>query len=74
HFLIGDIFVCSSQWQEPLARVHYEAMGAGLPIITTHRGGNAEVIKTGENGIVIEDYSNPQAWAATISYLLSNPA
>lgn len=73
HFLLGDIFVCSSQWQEPLARVHYEAMGAGLPIITTNRGGNAEVIKTGENGIVIDDYSNPQAWAAAISYLLSNP-
>ncbi|MEX2414947.1 MAG: glycosyltransferase family 4 protein [Paenibacillaceae bacterium] len=74
HFLLGDIFVCSSQWQEPLARVHYEAMGAGLPIITTHRGGNAEVIRAGENGIVIDDYSNPQAWSAVISYLLSNPA
>jgi len=73
HFLLGDIFVCSSQWQEPLARVHYEAMGAGLPIITTNRGGNTEIIHNDVNGIVIHDYSNTHAWSTTISYLLSNP-
>lgn len=44
YYCMGDIFVCASQWNEPLARVHYEAMAAGLPIITTNRGGNAEVI------------------------------
>lgn len=74
HFLIGDIFVCSSQWQEPLARVHYEAMGAGLPVITTNRGGNPEIIKHLKNGIVIEEYTNPQAFADAILFLLSNPA
>jgi len=71
-FLIGDIFVCSSQWQEPLARVHYEAMGTGLPIITTNRGGNTEIIKQFTNGIVIDDYTNPEAFADSISFLLSN--
>ena len=35
-FSAADVFVCPSQWQEPLARVHYEAMASGLPIITTH--------------------------------------
>ena len=44
YYCMGDIFVCASQWNEPLARVHYEAMAAGLPIITTNRGGNAEII------------------------------
>lgn len=44
YYSMGDVFVCASQWNEPLARVHYEAMAAGLPIITTNRGGNAEVI------------------------------
>ncbi|WP_235179019.1 glycosyltransferase family 4 protein [Bacillus cihuensis] len=72
HFLVGDVFVCSSQWQEPLARVHYEAMGAGLPIITTNRGGNAEIIKHLENGIVIDDYTNSESFADAITYLLSN--
>lgn len=72
HFLIGDIFVCSSQWEEPLARVHYEAMGTGLPIITTNRGGNPEIIKNHRNGLVIDDYSNPEAFSDAISFLLSD--
>lgn len=72
-YLTGDIFVCSSQWQEPLARVHYEAMGTGLPVITTNRGGNPEIIKHLDNGIVIDDCENPEAFAEAISYLLTNP-
>jgi spore coat protein SA len=70
---IGDIFVCASQWNEPLARVHYEAMAAGLPIITTNRGGNAEVIEGYGNGIVINEYSDPLAFASTITKLLDDP-
>ncbi|MBO3463911.1 glycosyltransferase family 4 protein [Aetokthonos hydrillicola] len=73
YFLLGDIFVCASQWEEPLARVHYEAMATGLSIITTARGGNAEVIIPNENGLLIEDYQNPQAFASQINYLLSQP-
>lgn len=72
YYSMGDIFVCASQWREPLARVHYEAMGAGLPIITTDRGGNAEVIEENVNGIVIKDYENPKAFAESINYLLEN--
>ncbi len=73
YFLLGDIFVCASQWQEPLARVHYEAMATGLCTITTARGGNPEVIIPGKNGIVISDYENSDAFATQIDYLLSKP-
>jgi spore coat protein SA len=73
YYHVGDILVCSSQWREPLARVHYEAMAAGLPIITTDRGGNKEVVEGYDNGIVIKDYANPEAIAAQILYLLDNP-
>ena len=72
-YAMADIFVCSSQWQEPLARVHYEAMAAGLPILTTNRGGNPEVIDEGENGRVIFDYDNPHVYAEMINDLLSDP-
>lgn len=74
YFTLGNVFVCASQWMEPLARVHYEAMAAGLPIITTNRGGNAEVVANYDNGFVIDDYSNPGAMAQKISYLLNNEA
>ncbi|WP_100488064.1 glycosyltransferase family 4 protein [Sporolactobacillus pectinivorans] len=71
-YAMSDLFVCSSQWQEPLARVHYEAMAAGLPIVTTNRGGNAEVISNGENGAIIDDFDQPQEYARVINSLLSD--
>ncbi|MDJ1183274.1 glycosyltransferase family 4 protein [Roseofilum casamattae] len=74
YFLLGDIFVCASQWQEPLARVHYEAMATGLCILTTVRGGNPEVIIPEKNGRLIEDYANPDAFATPINELLSDLA
>jgi spore coat protein SA len=70
HYYLGDIFVCASQWREPLARVHYEAMAAGLPIISTDKGGNAEVIRGNGNGIILSDYNQPQAFADAIILLL----
>lgn len=73
HYYLGDVFICASQWREPLARVHYEAMAAGIPIITTDRGGNAEVVKGKGNGIVISEYNQPQAFADAITYLLEQP-
>lgn len=83
YYCLGDIFVCASQWNEPLARVHYEAMAAGIPIITTNRGGNAEVITgaaecneagTAANcGIVLDRYNDPEAMADRICFLLDNP-
>lgn len=74
YYAMGDIFVNASQWQEPLARVHYEAMAAGLPIITTERGGNGEVIDPGWNGILLsrEEYNQPEAFAREIVRLLQH--
>jgi spore coat protein SA len=73
-FWAGDIFVCASQWEEPLARVHYEAMAAGLPIVTTNRGGNPEVVAGAGNGLVIDQPEAPEAFAQAFSTLLRDPA
>jgi spore coat protein SA len=73
-FLAGDLFVCASQWPEPLARVHYEAMAAGLPIITTDRGGNAEVVVEGENGLFASPYDRVEGFVGPICRLLAEPA
>jgi len=71
-FAAADLFICTSIWQEPLARVHYEAMAAGLPIVTTARGGNPEVIFSGENGLIVENPEDPNDFADKITELLSN--
>ncbi|QFT87902.1 Spore coat protein SA [Bacillus sp. THAF10] len=73
-FATADIFVCPSQWEEPLARVHYEAMAAGLPILTTARGGNPEVIEVGKNGYIVETPDDSKEFVTHLSKLLSNPS
>ena len=58
--------------EEPLARVHYEAMAAGLPLITTDRGGNGEILENGKNGFCLEDYSNSEGFSSAIEILLED--
>lgn len=70
-FCAADVFVCTSIWEEPLARVHYEAMAAGLPFITTSRGGNPEIVLN-DNGYLIEDPEDPLEYANNINKMLSN--
>lgn len=72
-FWTGDLFVCPSLWEEPLARVHYEAMATGLPIITSRRGGNPEVVEGTGCGLVVDQPDEPRALAAAISGLLESP-
>jgi spore coat protein SA len=71
-FAAADLFICTSIWQEPLARVHYEAMAAGLPIVTTARGGNPEVIFSGQNGLIVENPEDPSCFADKITEILSD--
>lgn len=72
-FLMSDVFVCPSQWQEPLARVHYEAFAAGVPVVTTNRGGNAEVVSHKETGYLIDEYYKVNEFIKGIHYYLRNP-
>lgn len=52
-YQIGDIVATPSLWQEPFCRVNLEAMASGKPIISTPRGGIAEVVHHQNNGILI---------------------
>ncbi len=73
YYCMADIFVCPSQWQEPLARVLYEAMAAGLPVVVTDRGGNCEVVSDMANGVVVKEYGSSESLAQAISVLLDAP-
>ncbi|WP_442603337.1 glycosyltransferase family 4 protein [Paenibacillus sp. KN14-4R] len=70
-FCAGDVFVCTSIWQEPLARVHYEAMAAGLPFLTTARGGNPEIVMK-NNGLLINNPEDPKEYAQKLNTMLSD--
>jgi glycosyltransferase involved in cell wall biosynthesis len=49
----ADVFFSPSIW-EMLALVVLEAMASGLPAVVTNISGSQDVIRTGENGIVVE--------------------
>ncbi|WP_353948822.1 glycosyltransferase family 4 protein [Sporolactobacillus sp. Y61] len=73
YFAASDIFICPSQWKEPLARVHYEAMAAGLPVVTTARGGNPELFLNDGAAKIIRRYKDPRAFAQVLNPLLADP-
>lgn len=57
---------------EPFGRIIVEAWACGLPVVATNAGGPVELIKNGENGLLVE-MKNPRALAAAIEDLLAHP-
>jgi len=66
-----DLYVCSSV-KEGLSYTIIEAMQAGLPIIATQVGGNPELIKNNQTGLLTET-KNPPKLAEKIKELVNNP-
>jgi len=56
YFKASKIFVLNSGY-EGFSHIILEAMACGLPVITTNVCGNPEIIKNGENGLLVE-YNN----------------
>ena len=65
-----DIFVLPSQ-AEGISNTILEAMATGLPVIATAVGGNTELVKEGETGLLVP-HSNPQAMADALLNLIEN--
>ena len=50
-----------------------DAMSAGVPVVATRTGGVPEIVRDGENGMLVEP-RNPQALATAMEMMLSEPA
>lgn len=67
-----DLFVLSSLWEGTPMTI-LEAMASGLPIVATRVGGLAEIVVSGETGILVEP-GDPKALAdAMIDLLRDEP-
>jgi glycosyltransferase involved in cell wall biosynthesis len=64
-----DLFVLNSTY-EGFPHVVLEAMCAGLPVVATEVGGTPELVRDGENGLLISPNANG-ALASTLRKLLS---
>ena len=53
-------------WYDPCSRVVLEALGCGLPVVTTRFNGAAEVIEAGRHGVVIDSPRDVKALAGGI--------
>jgi len=67
-----DVFVLSSR-SEGLSLTLLEAEAAGLPIVATRVGGNPEVVRDGESGLLVPS-GEPEPMAAALARLLQDSA
>lgn len=67
----ASCLIFPSRWAEPFGLSVIEAMAAAKPVIATHLGGPAEVIKHGLNGLLVRP-DDPQALRRAIIKLESD--
>ena len=67
----GDVFVMSSDW-EALPLVVLEALVLGTPVVATRAGAVADVVQTGNSGLLVER-GDADALASAIAQVLDDP-
>jgi UDP-glucose:(heptosyl)LPS alpha-1,3-glucosyltransferase len=71
YYAASDIFVLPSLY-EPFGLVALEAMATGLPVMTSRQAGVAELIRSGINGLLLEDPRDVADIAANLEMLLAD--
>jgi glycosyltransferase involved in cell wall biosynthesis len=67
----ADAVVLSSKW-ENFPHVLVEALAVGTPVVSTDTGGVGEIVRDGENGLLVPT-GDPDAFAAAIRRYFAEP-
>jgi len=73
HFSQAHVFAAPSEYEGGPGFVYLEAMACGLPVIACAGSGVAEIVRPGENGLLVPA-RDVGALAAALCSLLENPA
>jgi glycosyltransferase involved in cell wall biosynthesis len=68
-----DLYVQASAREEGTSNSILEAMAAGRPVVATDVGGNRELVRHGETGLIVPPH-DPDALASALAGLLTDPA
>lgn len=71
-FASADVLVMPSSWDEPFGRIAIEAGAARKPIVCTAVGGIPEIVRDGENGLLVER-GDAAGLAAAVLRLVRDP-
>ncbi|SDC95851.1 Glycosyltransferase involved in cell wall bisynthesis [Paenibacillus sp. UNCCL117] len=66
-YRLADCFVCPSQKHEAFGLVNVEAMASGVPVIASNIGGIKEIVAHGDNGYLVNNYTNDSSFAYYIT-------
>ena len=69
YYAAADVFILPSLY-EPSSNACLEALASGLAVVTSKKNGVSEIIKDGENGILIGDPTSSEEIAEKIKALL----
>jgi phosphatidyl-myo-inositol alpha-mannosyltransferase len=73
YYASADVFCAPSLGGESFGIVLAEAMAVGLPVVCSDIGGYRDVVRDGQEGLLVPP-RDPEALAAAIGGLLDNPA
>jgi len=71
-FRTSDILVVPSRWGEPFGLINIEAGAVGIPVVATRDGGIPEIIRDGDNGLLV-DVGDDAALLAAVRRLVESP-
>lgn len=72
YYGLADVFVHPAVWNEPFGMVLTEAMGCGLPVVSTQVGGIPEIVVDGETGLLVQPGDSDELGAAICKLLSSD--